>query len=202
MKKMVILGVTILTALTLVSCGNTNSSTSSKNATNSSKKSESKNAITMTKYNSIKIGDISTGVGGTSEKIVKDLYGKPITKSETTVAGSSKKATSYAWSNVGSSLQGASVTAEFLNGKAVGKAYSNFTKSTKISNTTYKSIQTGATLKSVKQKLGTPSSESIVGSSGLLSAQVLTYLNSDGSKTLALTFSDNKLTSKSATSIK
>lgn len=204
MRKVATVGVTLLAALTLTACGSSGSSSSStpsKNATSSSKKAEPKNAITMTKYNSIKVGDPSTGVGGTAEKTVTSMYGKPLSETETTVPGAKMKAKDYTWSNVGSSLQGASVTAEFLNGKAVGKGYADFGKSTKISNGDYKSVQTGASFTTVRKQFGAPQSESIVGGSGITSAQTLTYVNTNGSKSLSFTFSNNKLMSKTATSL-
>lgn len=201
MRKVATVGVTLLAALTLTACGSSSSSTSSRSATSSSKKAEPKNAITMTKYNSIKVGDVTTGTGGSAESTVKSMYGKPLSETETTVPGAKMKAKDYSWSNVGSSLQGASVTAEFLNGKAVGKGYADFGKSTKISNGDYKSVQTGAIFTTVRKQFGAPQSESIVGGSGITSAQTLTYVNTNGSKSLSFTFSNNKLMSKTATSL-
>lgn len=200
MKKVATIGVTLLAALTLTACGSSSSSDSSASSS-SAKKAEPKSAITMNKYNSIKVGDPSTGAGGSSESTVKNMYGKPMSETETTVPGSKDKAKSYTWSNVGSSLSGATVTAEFLNSKTVGKGYAALSKSTKISDNDYKSVQTGASFATVKKQFGAPQSESIVGGSGITSAQTLTYVNTSGSKSLSFTFTNNKLMSKTATSL-
>lgn len=203
MKKIATIGVTLLAALTLTACGSSTSSKSSSSSSSSSaKKAEPKNAITMTKYNSIKVGDPSTGAGGSSEATVKNMYGKPMSETETTVPGSKDKANSYTWSNVGSSLSGATINAEFLNGKTVGKGFADFGKATKISNDDYKSVQTGASFETIKKQFGAPQTESIVGGSGVTSAQTLTYVNTTGSKSLSFMFTNNKLMSKTATSLK
>jgi len=204
MKKVITIGTTFLVALTLTACGNSSSSdssSSSKDTKNSVKKSEPKNAITMIKYNSIKVGDPLTGSGGSTETTVKKMYGKPLSETKTTVPGANAKATSYTWSNVGSSLSGATITAEFLNGKTVGKGYAALSKSTKITDNDYKTIQTGASFATVKKQFGTPQSESIVGGTGTTSAQTLTYLDTSGSKSLSFTFTNNKLMSKTTNSL-
>ncbi|KRK97207.1 hypothetical protein FD04_GL002069 [Secundilactobacillus odoratitofui DSM 19909 = JCM 15043] len=155
----------------------------------------------MDKYNSIKLGSMTTGSGGSTEKLVKSMYGKPSSETETDIPGSNEKSKSYTWSNVGSSLAGATVTTEFINGKAIGKGYADFGKSTKISLGTYDTLQTGTSFKAVKQQLGVPLTESIVGVTGITSAQTLTYTSKDGKDSLMLMFTNNKLTSKTKTSI-
>ncbi|WP_461243709.1 DUF3862 domain-containing protein [Secundilactobacillus muriivasis] len=199
MRKVATVGVTLLAALALTACGNSNSSSNSdKETTSSSKKAEPKNAITLTKYNRIKVGDITSGQGGSAESTVKSMYGKPESKTETTVTGSTTKASQYTWTNVGTSLKGATITAQFVDGKAVGKGYSNADFTDKINSSTYKSLQTGTTLTAVKKQLGTPAGEIITGT-GAMSSQVLTYTN--GKRTISLTFTGDKLTTKSETSI-
>ncbi|MCY9807491.1 DUF3862 domain-containing protein [Lentilactobacillus senioris] len=195
MRKTVTIAATLLSILTLSACGNTSSkssSTSSDSEKTEQKKTE-KNTITLTKYNKIKVGNSLTGAGGTDEKVVKSMYGKPESKSETAVPGASKKGTSYSWSNVGTSLKGAAVTTEFLDGKTVAKGYTNFESSPEVTNAKYKSIKLGQSYISVKHKLGTPITESIAGS-GTTSAQTLTYSN--GTKSIVLIFTNNKLSSK------
>ena len=201
MKKVAALSLTLLAAMTLAACGSSATNDSSNNSANSSKKAEPKDAITMSKYNSIKVGTISDGAGGSAEKTVKAMYGKPASETEATLPGTNKTSKNYTWTNVGSSLQGASVTAQFINGKTVAKAYTNLSKSKKISDSDYKSVKTGASFSVVKKQLGTPSGESITGSTGITSAQLLIYTNINESKSLTFTFSDNKLMSKSTTSL-
>lgn len=196
MRKVVTLGATILATLTLAACGSKSTSSSKDSSSESSSaKAESSNDITMAKYNSVKIGLPTSGNGGTSEKQVKTLFGKDtLSETEAELTGYSVKSKELTWNNVGTSLGGATVTVQFVNSKAVGKGYTDFDRGAKVSRKAYSEIQTGTSLSQVKAKLGNPTGESIVGS-GPTSAQSLSY--SDGSTTISLTFTNNRLVSKS-----
>lgn len=146
------------------------------------------------------MGDVTnSGSNGTPEKQVKSWFGKPASSTKTELSGTSTKATQYVWTDVNASLKGASVTVSFLNGKAVGKGYTDAKISNKLSSATLKEITTGTSLKDAQKKLGTPSGQAIVGN-GTTSTQLLTY--TDGSKSVGFSFVNNVLTSKTETNIK
>lgn len=194
MKKAATLGAILLSLVILTACSsNTNNK---KYGSSSSSAKAMNNEITLAKYNKINVGDSTSGNGGTSEKEVKSMYGKPVSNTETETQGN--KSTSYTWTNVGTSLKGSTVTAEFINGKTIGKGYTNLKNSPKISTTKYNKIKNGTNLTTVKKELGLPMSESIIGSDST-SAQTLTYSN--GSKSLSFTFANNALVSKTMTNV-
>lgn len=199
MKKLITLSLTLLAGLSLSACSNDSSSSSknsSSNKTSNVKKQTS--PVSLSNYEKIRIGDVTSGNGGTSKKSVKTMFGKPSMTTDTEVAGSSKKATQYSWNNVATSLKGATVNVDFIDGKAIGKGYVEASNGKKIIGNQYKSINTGDNFKDVKAKLGTPSGEALTGS-GATSSQVLTYL--DGTKNVSFTFTNNTLLTKTKTDL-
>lgn len=194
MRKLVTLAITLLAGLSLSACSSNGSSSAKSSSSSSSSVKRQASPVSLTNYNKIKLGDITNGNGGSTKKSVRAMFGKPSITTDTEIAGSSKKATQYSWSNVATSLKGATVNIDFINGKAIGKGYVEASTGKKITNKQYKSINTGSRFKDVRATLGTPSGEALTGS-GTTSSQVLTYL--DGTKSVSFAFTNNSLLTKS-----
>ena len=198
MKKIVTLSITLLAGLSLAGCSSNSSSSTKPSSSSSSSVKKQMSPVSLTNYNKIKLGDIANGSGGSTTKSVKAMFGKPSMTTDTEISGSSKKATQYSWSNVATSLRGATVNIDFIDGKAIGKGYVEASVGKKITNSQYRSINTGSSFKDVKIKLGTPSGEALT-ESGVTSSQDLTYL--DGTKSVSFTFTNNKLLTKTKTDL-
>lgn len=193
MKRALIIGFTLLTSLSLAACSNGSSGHSTADKSVSSSKKSTQKTVSLAQYNAIKIGD-----HGSTEKSVKNAFGKPSVKTDTEISGAKKKATQYSWTNVGSSLKGASVNVQFIDGVTVGKGYVDAARAKKVTDAQYKSIQTGADFKTVKKQLGTPAGE-IVSEVASVSSQVLTYTN--GTKSISFTFMNDRLMNKTKTDL-
>lgn len=197
MKRSLIIGITLLASVSLAACSSDSASKS--NGTDSKSQSSKKtSSVTLANYNKVKLGSVTSGNGGTTKKVVKSMFGKPTITTETEVPGASKKATQYSWSDVSSSLKGATVNVDFLGDKVIGKGYVDSQLAKKVTDSQYKSVNTGSTVSSVKSKLGTPAGEALTGI-GSTSSQVLMYTN--GSKSISFTFSNDKLVTKSKTDL-
>lgn len=192
MKHSFTIAVTLLAALSLSACSSDSSKSSSKGSSSSTSKI-AKKTISLANYEAIKLGD-----NGMTLKSAKSSFGKPDVETETEVPGAKKKATQYSWNNVSSSLKGASVNVQFIDGLAVGKGYIDASNTGKVSNSKYDGIQTGASFNSVKKQLGNPAGESVSEVSGS-NAQVLMYTS--GSKSISFTFMNEKLVTKSKTDL-
>lgn len=193
MRRVLTIGLTLVASLSLAACSNNSSSKSKPDSSTSSSKKTSAKSVTLSQYNSVKIGD-----NGSAEKSIKTKFGKSTVETETEIPGAKKKATQYTWNNVDKSLKGASVNVQFIDGIAVGKGYVDASNSTKVTDSKYKAIQTGTDFKTVKKQLGTPAGE-IMSDVSSVNSQVLTYTN--GTKCLSFTFMNNKLMSKSKTDL-
>lgn len=190
MKRALTIGITFLASLSLAACSSDSSSSSKTSSTSSSMKDT---GVTLSQYNSVKLGD-----NGTTKKQVKKMFGKATIETETEVPGATKKATQYSWSKVASSLKGATVNVDFIDGVAVGKGYVSASISHKISDAKYKAVQTGTIVKDVKKQLGTPEGESI-SKIGSMNAQDLSYVQ--GTKSVSFSFMNDKLVTKSKTDL-
>lgn len=206
MKKITTITVALIAGLTLTACGNTSSASSSSKSTTSQKSTSSSKSIssgiTLANYKDIQVALPNSGTA-TDETKVKNMFGKPDQSTKTSITGLDKEAIQYTWTNVGKTLSGATVTANFYDGKAVAKAYSNasLTPNSKLTVATVNGIKQGDTLSSVEAKLGTPNAESISGS-GTLSAQIINYTSIKGKSgaSVSFTFTNNKLVTTTKTS--
>lgn len=214
MKKTITSATALLATLTLTACGSKSSDkakssssvktekTSSSKASSSSMKSDKK--ASLTEFDKITTGNEKTGMGGTSEAKVKEYLGSKAEKvssttSNTNVSSDSKteskseKKTILSWTDVDSSLKGATVQVEFVNKKAVSKSFTGLTKGAKLTQAKYDKVKKGDMYDTVKKDLGTPMDETVTGSEKDLH-QTLKY--TVDAKNATLKFKDMKLTEK------
>ena len=207
-KKAALIGAVALASLSLAACSsskNDSSSTSSKITKKVSsadnEKRISQNKEFRTKFDKIKIGDLSQkGQGGSTVTQLKSLLGSPNSSSSTKTSGMKTK--SFTWMKDGSTI-----TVVTIDDNAVSKLITGFkfaSRPEKLTLKAFDSIKDGSSYDSVVSKFGEPDglNESLIMGSKHVTATWLTGVKGDSGANAEFDFTNNKLTTKTQTSLK
>lgn len=217
MKKIGLLGLTLLSVATLSACSsaktdnkNTSSSSSveqtasstTETATSSSSSStsteETKKAVRSV-YDSVVVGDLmNNGEGGTTKDTVINAYGNPASTSTTSLNGMNVE--QVTWIGNGNAT-GITVSIQFINNNATSKMISGFqfSRDSKIGLTEFNNLTTGTSYNDVVNTLGEPdtTSESLISGSKSVTANWITGIKGNVGANFVLQFTNDSLTSKS-----
>jgi len=213
MKKIGLLGLTLLSVATLSACSssktdnkNTSSSsyveqtTSSKSETTASSTSvdETKKAVRDV-YDSVVVKDLmNNGEGGTTKDTVVNAYGNPASTSTTSINGMNVEQDT--WIGNGNAT-GITVSIQFINNNATSKMISGFqfSRDSKIGLTEFNNLATGTSYADVVNTLGEPdtTSESLISGSKSVTANWITGIKGNVGANFVLQFTNDSLTSKS-----
>lgn len=213
MKKIGLLGLTLLSVATLSACSssktdnkNTSSSSSVEQTTSSTSETtasstsvdETKKAV-RTVYDSVVVGDLmNNGEGGTTKDTVVNAYGNPASTSTTSINGMNVE--QVTWIGNGNAT-GITVSIQFINNNATSKMISGFqfSRDSKIGLTEFNNLTTGASYNDVVNTLGEPdtTSESLISGSKSVTANWITGIKGNVGANFVLQFTNDSLTSKS-----
>lgn len=213
MKKIGLLGLTLLSVATLSACSssktdnkNTSSSSSVEQTTSStSETAASSTSVDETKkvvrsvYDSVVVGDLmNNGEGGTTKGTVINAYGNPASTSTTSLNGMNVE--QVTWIGNGNAT-GITVSIQFINNNATSKMISGFqfSRDSKIGLTEFNNLATGTSYADVVNTLGEPdtTSESLISDSKSVTANWITGIKGNVGANFVLQFTDDSLTSKS-----
>ena len=213
MKKIGLLGLTLLSVATLSACSssrtdNKNTSSSSSVEQTTSSKSEttaSSTSVDETKkavrdvYDSVVVGDLmNNGEGGTTKDTVVNAYGNPASTSTTSINGMNVE--QVTWIGNGNAT-GITVSIQFINNNATSKMISGFqfSRDSKIGLTEFNNLATGTSYVDVVNTLGEPdtTSESLISGSKSVTANWITGIKGNVGANFVLQFTNDSLTSKS-----
>ncbi len=213
MKKIGLLGLTLLSVATLSACSssktdNKNTSSSSSVEQTTSSKSEttaSSTSVDETKkavrdvYDSVVVGDLmNNGEGGTTKDTVVNAYGNPASTSTTSINGMNVE--QVTWIGNGNAT-GITVSIQFINNNATSKMISGFqfSRDSKIGLTEFNNLATGTSYADVVNTLGEPdtTSESLISDSKSVTANWITGIKGNVGANFVLQFTNDSLTSKS-----
>lgn len=213
MKKIGLLGLTLLSVATLSACSssktdNKNTSSSSSVEQTTSSKSEttaSSTSVDETKkavrdvYDSVVVGDLmNNGEGGTTKDTVVNAYGNPTSTSTTSINGMNVEQDT--WIGNGNAT-GITVSIQFINNNATSKMISGFqfSRDSKIGLTEFNNLATGTSYADVVNTLGEPdtTSESLISGSKSVTANWITGIKGNVGANFVLQFTNDSLTSKS-----
>lgn len=211
MKKIGLLGLTLLSVATLSACSssktdNKNTSSSSSVEQTTSSKSEttaSSTSVDETKkavrdvYDSVVVGDLmNNGEGGTTKDTVVNAYGNPASTSTTSINGMNVEQDTW----IGNAT-GITVSIQFINNNATSKMISGFqfSRDSKIGLTEFNNLATGTSYADVVNTLGEPdtTSESLISGSKSVTANWITGIKGNVGANFVLQFTNDSLTSKS-----
>lgn len=217
MKKIGLLGLTLLSVATLSACSssktdNKNTSSSSSVEQTTSSKSEttaSSTSVDETKkavrdvYDSVVVGDLmNNGEGGTTKDTVVNAYGNPASTSTTSINGMNVE--QVTWIGNGNAT-GITVSIQFINNNATSKMISGFqfSRDSKIGLTEFNNLATGTSYADVVNTLGEPdtTSESLISGSKSVTANWITGIKGNVGANFVLQFTNDSLTSKSQSSL-
>lgn len=215
MNKLLTAAMTLLAAVSLAGCGHgsskssvapakTNQSTQSATKTNQPNNTSAVDHKMLTQFTQIKTGDITTGTGGSSKAQVFTVMGQPDKESKATEQGTAKGSKVYTWtfSPHNNKRNYNAISIDIVKGKAVSKNAFHIGTSNKLKSSDYQQINKGEQLADVREKLGKPTEEMVMGSKGLYSSQILVYLDQDNKDTYTFSFVDHKLKHKTCSSSK
>lgn len=213
MKKIGLLGLTLLSVATLSACSsskidnkNTSSSSSVEQTTSStSETTASSTSVDETKkavravYDSVVVGDLmNNGEGGTTKDTVLNAYGNPASTSTTSINGMNVE--QVTWIGNGNAT-GITVSIQFINNNATSKMISGFqfSRDSKIGLTEFNNLTTGTSYNDVVNTLGEPdtTSESLISGSKSITANWITGIKGNVGANFVLQFTNDSLTSKS-----
>lgn len=213
MKKIGLLGLTLLSVATLSACSssktdnkNTSSSSSVEQTTSStSETTASSTSVDETKkavrsvYDSVVVGDLmNNGEGGTTKDTVINAYGNPASTSTTSLNGMNVE--QVTWIGNGNAT-GITVSIQFINNNATSKMISGFqfSRDSKIGLTEFNNLATGTSYADVVNTLEEPdtTSESLISGSKSVTANWITVIKGNVGANFVLQFTDDSLTSKS-----
>ena len=213
MKKIGLLGLTLLSVATLSACSssktdnkNTSSSSSVEQTTSStSETTASSTSVEETKkavravYDSVVVGDLmNNGEGGTTKDTVVNAYGNPASTSTTSINGMNVE--QVTWIGNGNAT-GITVSIQFINNNATSKMISGFqfSRDSKIGLTEFNNLTTGTSYNDVVNTLGEPdtTSESLISGSKSVTANWITGIKGNVGANFVLQFTNDSLTSKS-----
>ncbi|MGF0100197.1 DUF3862 domain-containing protein [Streptococcus alactolyticus] len=213
MKKIGLLGLTLLSVATLSACSssktdnkNTSSSSSVEQTTSSTSETiasstsvdETKKAVRAV-YDSVVVGDLmNNGEGGTTKDTVVNAYGNPASTSTTSINGMNVE--QVTWIGNGNAT-GITVSIQFINNNATSKMISGFqfSRDSKIGLTEFNNLTTGTSYNDVVNTLGEPdtTSESLISGSKSVTANWITGIKGNVGANFVLQFTNDSLTSKS-----
>lgn len=213
MKKIGLLGLTLLSVATLSACSssktdnkNTSSSSSVEQTTSSTSETiasstsvdETKKAVRAV-YDSVVVGDLmNNGEGGTTKDTVVNAYGNPASTSTTSINGMNVE--QLTWIGNGNAT-GITVSIQFINNNATSKMISGFqfSRDSKIGLTEFNNLTTGTSYNDVVNTLGEPdtTSESLISGSKSVTANWITGIKGNVGANFVLQFTNDSLTSKS-----
>ena len=213
MKKIGLLGLTLLSVATLSACSssktdnkNTSSSSSVEQTTSStSETTASSTSVEETKkavravYDSVVVGDLmNNGEGGTTKDTVVNAYGNPASTSTTSINGMNVE--QVTWIGNGNAT-GITVSIQFINNNATSKMISGFqfSRDSKIGLTEFNNLTTGTSYNDVVNTLGEPdtTSGSLISGSKSVTANWITGIKGNVGANFVLQFTNDSLTSKS-----
>ncbi|MCF2566559.1 DUF3862 domain-containing protein [Streptococcus pasteurianus] len=205
MKKIGLLGLTLLSVATLSACSssktdnkNTSSSSSVEQTTSSTSAEETKKAVRSV-YDSVVVGDLmNNGEGGTTKDTVVNAYGNPASTSTTSINGMNVE--QVTWIGNGNAT-GITVSIQFINNNATSKMISGFqfSRDSKIGLTEFNNLANGTSYADVVNTLGEPdtTSENLISGSKSVTATWVTGIKGNVGANFVLQFTDDSLTSKS-----
>lgn len=205
MKKIGLLGLTLLSVATLSACSssktdnkNTSSSSSVEQTTSSTSAEETKKAVRSV-YDSVVVGDLmNNGEGGTTKDTVVNAYGNPASASTTSINGMNVE--QVTWIGNGNAT-GITVSIQFINNNATSKMISGFqfSRDSKIGLTEFNNLANGTSYADVVNTLGEPdtTSENLISGSKSVTATWVTGIKGNVGANFVLQFTDDSLTSKS-----
>lgn len=213
MKKIGLLGLTLLSVATLSACSssktdNKNTSSSSsveQTASSTSETTASSTSVDETKkavravYDSVVVGDLmNNGEGGTTKDTVVKAYGNPASTSTTSLNGMNVE--QVTWIGNGNAT-GITVSIQFINNNATSKMISGFqfSRDSKIGLTEFNNLTTGTSYNDVVNTLGEPdtTSENLISGSKSVTANWITGIKGNVGANFVLQFTNDSLTSKS-----
>lgn len=213
MKKIGLLGLTLLSVATLSACSssktdnkNTSSSSSVEQTTSSaSETTASSTSVDETKkavravYDSVVVGDLmNNGEGGTTKDTVVNAYGNPASTTTTSINGMNVE--QVTWIGNGNAT-GITVSIQFINNNATSKMISGFqfSRDSKIGLTEFNNLTTGTSYNDVVNTLGEPdtTSESLISGSKSVTANWITGIKGNVGANFVLQFTNDSLASKS-----
>lgn len=213
MKKIGLLGLTLLSVATLSACSssktdnkNTSSSSSVEQTTSStSSTTASSTSVDETKkavravYDSVVVGDLmNNGEGGTTKDTVVNAYGNPASTSTTSINGMNVEQVTWIGN---SNATGITVSIQFINNNATSKMISGFqfSRDSKIGLTEFNNLANGTSYADVVNTLGEPdtTSESLISGSKSVTANWITGIKGNVGANFVLQFTNDSLTSKS-----
>lgn len=212
-KKVALTSAVILMGIGLTACSNnSNSKNDSSNSTKTTQKAKSnssndtekrisQNKELRNKFDKIQVGDLmKKGEGGSSEAEVKKLLGTPNSTDSNKTDG--VKTSGATWTD-----KGVTITVAYVNHKAISKLITGFkweSRPEKLTLKSYDSIKDGSSYEAVVKKYGEPDGldESLIMGEKSVTATWLTGVKGDTGANVALTFTNNKLTSKTQTDLK
>lgn len=179
----------------------TKSESKSSSASSSSKKDDGK--ITRAQFDTIKIGDLmqQASDGVTLEELTK-TFGKP--ESTTSSTTNDIKTDIITWTNVEGGF-GANVVVGFTNNHAFSKNITGFkfNRSKKITLADFNAITTGEAYQDVVDKIGEPDGldETLIAGSKTVIASYLSGVKGDLGANFNVTFTDDKVSGKTQSSM-
>lgn len=205
-KKTLLASTLVMVSLGLVACSNSKPSTENKttSSVSSSKKQSSSETISSnkeyrTKFDKIKVGELSqNGAGGSTLKEVEAMLGKP--ESTTSAKVATYKVKSETWNK-----DGVTIVAQTIDNKVVSKNITGFKWSVnrpeKLTLKAFNSLKDGESYTTITNKFGEPDS---LNESLMLGKKntVATWLTGVKGTSAVLTFDNDKLTSKTQTDLK
>ncbi|GEL13985.1 hypothetical protein FC15_GL001680 [Lapidilactobacillus concavus DSM 17758] len=168
----------------------------------SSKKDDGK--ITRKQFDAVKLGDLmKSAEGGATIDELKKEFGNPDSTSSSTTNG--VKTDIVTWTNVEGGL-GANIVVSFTDGHAFSKAITGFkfNRDKKISLADFNSLADGTAYSDVVNKFGEPDGydETLIDGSKSVMATYMSGVKGDIGANFNVTFTDDKVSGKSQTSMK
>ncbi|WP_283679919.1 DUF3862 domain-containing protein [Lentilactobacillus sp. Marseille-Q4993] len=211
MKRLLAFGVLLSLAGMLAACGQTgtvspahtaDAKTEVKGLKLQIKMKHTRTKVNRKNYQQIKVGSVSNGVGGTTEKQVIALLGKPSVQSKANISGTNHKTTQLSWRNVCPTFHSSFVTIQLTDNKVVAKSYaaSKVGSPKIVSAKQAKSIKIGSQYVDILAKLGTPNGEAVTGS-GPFQIREITYLTSKQGNAVSFALTGNQVINKISTQI-
>lgn len=205
MKKVGLLGLTLLSVVALSACSsNSTSSKSSNSSVSQSTTASSSKTVVNTelrnKFDAITVGDITnSGEGGSTIDDVKSALGEPSSTTTSDEGGISTDTLSWYDGDT-------SITISFADSKVVNKAITGFLfdRDDAISLSDFNNLQTGVSYNDVYSAWGEPDgySESLIMGSKSVSAYWYSNVKGeDSTANIFLMFTDDSLTTKTQTGL-
>lgn len=174
--------------------------------TKSSSASEKKDSgkITRKQFDAVKLGDLmKSAEGGATIDELKKEFGNPDSTSSSTTNG--VKTDIVTWTNVEGGL-GANIVVSFTDGHAFSKAITGFefNRDKKITLADFNGIADGTSYQDVVNKIGEPDGfdETLIDGSKSVMATYMSGVKGDIGANFNVTFTDDKVSGKSQTSMK